>query len=65
VLVLVATLKSEGIDDFPTPLFFSVQSSWRTTRDDKKVHELIDPDTKEWNLSMLAEVFQEEEAWVI
>jgi hypothetical protein len=64
-LVLIATLKFEGIDGFPTPLFFSVQSPWRTSRDDKKVHELIDPNTKEWNLSMLAEVFQEEEAWVI
>jgi hypothetical protein len=50
---------------FPSPSTFLVQSPPRLLPLDSKVSCLIDQDTKNWDLRMLSELFNEEEARVI
>lgn len=50
---------------FPTPISVSVQSPRQILADDARMANLIDQDTKWWNLNLISKVFQEEEAWVI
>jgi len=49
----------------PTPTTYAIQSSRHTFSEYAKVVELIDPDTKGWNVPLLKNIFWTEEAELI
>jgi len=49
----------------PTPTTYAIQSSRHTFSEYAKVVELIDPDTKGWNVPLLKNIFWMEEAMLI
>lgn len=49
----------------PTPISFLVQSPIRHLTEDARVMELIDQTTKWWNVCLVHEVFNEDEARIL
>jgi len=59
------SIKVWGDKWLPTPITYEVQSPIRILDKEDTVAELIDPETKWWNISLIKSIFSEEEAKVI
>jgi hypothetical protein len=64
LIFLVTKSPHQGIS-LPVPSSFKVQTPMRLLNRDAHVSELIDGDTRWWNISFVHEVFLKEEAYMI
>jgi hypothetical protein len=55
-------IKIWGDKWLPTPTTYAVQTPMSILVEQGRVEELIDPDSKSWNLARIRAVFKEEEA---